>query len=68
MAAAVAMISVVAMVFQYNEKIGPLIKIVGKLGMDFFNFFLIYVILTIMFAIVGNINFMNELNIFEGFF
>ena len=36
--------------------------------MDFFNFFLIYVILTIMFAIVGNINFMNELVIFEGFF
>ena len=36
--------------------------------MDFFNFFLIYVILTVMFAIVGNINFMNELTIFEGFF
>lgn len=58
----------IAVILQFNEKIGPLIKIVGKLGMDFFNFFLIYVILTIMFAIVGNINFMNELKIFEGFF
>jgi len=58
----------IAVVLQFNEKIGPLIKIVGKLSTDFSNFFLIYVILTIMFAIVGNINFMNELEIFEGFF
>lgn len=58
----------IAVILQFNEKIGPLIKIVGKLSMDFFNFFLIYLILTIMFAIVGNINFMNELTIFEGFF
>jgi len=58
----------VAIVLQFNESIGPLIKIVGKLGGDFFNFFLIYLIMAIMFTVVGNINFMNEIEIFEGFF
>jgi len=58
----------VAIVLQFNESIGPLIKIVGKLGGDFFNFFLIYLILSIMFTVVGNINFMNEISVFEGFF
>ena len=58
----------VAMVLEYNETIGPLIKIVGKLGTDFLNFFLIYSIITIMFTVVGNVNFMNELTMFEGFF
>ena len=53
---------------QYNESIGPLIKIVGKMTQDFFNFFLLYIIFTFMFAIVGNINFLYDLEKFEGFF
>jgi hypothetical protein len=46
-----------SIILQFNESIGPLIKIVGKMSMDFLNFFLIYVILVAMFSIVGNINF-----------
>jgi len=64
----VCLIFRIALILQFNESIGPLIKIVGKLGGDFFNFFLIYLIMTIMFTVVGNINFMNEITMFEGFF
>lgn len=35
---------------------------------DFFNFFLLYVIFTFMFAIIGNINFIYDLEEYEGFF
>jgi len=58
----------IAVILQFNEKIGPLIKIVGKLSTDFFNFFIIYIILVVMFTIIGNISFMADLDIFEGFF
>lgn len=47
----------IAEVFQFSKEIGPLLKIVGKMGGDFLNFLTIYVILLIMFSIVGNINF-----------
>lgn len=55
-------------ILQFNESIGPLIKIVGKMSMDFLNFFLIYVILVGMFSIVGNINFVEELTDYRTFF
>lgn len=35
--------------------------------MDFFNFFLLYALLAVMFAIVGNINFIYDLNEFDNF-
>lgn len=47
----------IAEVIQFNNEIGPLLKIVGKMGNDFLNFLTIYIILIIMFSIVGNINF-----------
>jgi hypothetical protein len=46
---------------QFSSEIGPLIKIVGKMTSDFMNFFALYCILIIMFAIVGNINFIFDL-------
>jgi hypothetical protein len=57
----------VSLILQFNESIGPLIKIVAKMGMDFLNFFILYCILAIMFAIVGNLNFMQHLKEYEGF-
>jgi UDP-N-acetylmuramyl pentapeptide phosphotransferase/UDP-N-acetylglucosamine-1-phosphate transferase len=35
---------------------------------DFYNFFLLYVLLTLMFAIVGNINFLFDLREYKDFF
>ena len=58
----------VAVNLQFNESIGPLIKIVAKMGLDFFNFFILYCLLTVMFAIVGNMNYILYLKEFEGFF
>ena len=55
-------------IFQYNESIGPLLKIVGKMALHFYNFFLLYVLITIMFAIVGNINFLFDMPEYNGFF
>ena len=43
---------------QYTQSIGPLIKIFGKMSSDFFNFFILYAILVMMFALVGNLNFL----------
>lgn len=51
----------VAVMLQFSESIGPLIKIVGKMVQDFLNFFIMYFILLVMFAIVGNMNFLFEL-------
>jgi len=48
-------------VIQYFESIGPLVKIVGKMTVDFINFFILYLILVMMFAIVGNLNFIFDL-------
>lgn len=38
------------------------------MGMDFLNFFFIYAILVIMFSIVGNINFLEQLKTYRTFF
>lgn len=58
----------IATILQYNEQVGPLIKIVGKMLQDFFNFVVLYFILTIMFALVGNINFLYDVESFNSFF
>lgn len=58
----------IAIILQFNENIGPLIKIVGKMTKDFLNFFLLYATLTIMFALIGNINFVVEMALFKNFF
>ena len=58
----------VAVILQFNESIGPLIKIVGKLAMDICNFSVVYIILIVMFAIVGNMNFLTDVKEFEGLF
>ena len=58
----------IAVILQYNQSIGPLIKIVGKMAKDFYNFFLLYALLTVMFGIVGNINFLFSLTEFKNFF
>ena len=44
-------------VIQFSSSIGPMIKIVLKMFSDFGNFFILYVILVVMFAIIGNVNF-----------
>jgi hypothetical protein len=44
-------------VIQFSSSIGPMIKIVQKMFSDFGNFFILYVILIIMFAVIGNANF-----------
>jgi len=56
----------ITIILQFNEKIGPLFKIVGKLLMEFLNFSFVYFIFIVMFGILGNINFMNDLDVFEG--
>lgn len=53
---------------QFNTQIGPLIKIVGKMVTDFQNFFILYVLLTLMFAILGNINFVENISQYSTLF
>lgn len=55
-------------IIQFTSEIGPLVKIVGKMVGDFMNFLILYALLVIMFAIVGNINFVLDLNEFHGLF
>ena len=43
-------------------------KILGKMMINFLNFFFLYGLLILMFALVGNINFMFALEEFQGFF
>ena len=45
-----------------------MIKIVQKMFSDFGNFFALYFILVIMFAIIGNANFVQSLDKFKGMF
>ena len=52
----------------FNSEIGPLVKIVGKMLQDFLNFIILYAILLIMFAIIGNLNFLLELSEYKGIF
>lgn len=55
-------------IIQFTQEIGPLVTIVGKMAVDFKNFLLLYVLLVIMFAIVGNINFVFSCTEFQGVF
>ena len=53
---------------QYNSDIGPLVKIVEKMFVDFLNFIILYAILVFMFAIIGGVNFVFNLPGFQGLF
>lgn len=48
-----------ATVLQFNQKVGPLLKIVQKMAQDYLNFMVIYFVLVLMFSILGNLNFVN---------
>jgi len=50
--------------FQFSERIGPLVKIVNKMSNDFFNFLILYLILTAMFSLIANLNFIYDLKEF----
>ena len=55
-------------IIQFHADIGPLVKIVEKMFGDFSNFIILYAILVIMFAIIGNANFVFDLTEYKGFF
>lgn len=55
-------------VIQFSSSIGPMIKIVQKMFSDFGNFFILYAILVIMFAVIGNSNFVQVLPEYEDMF
>jgi len=52
---------------QFIETIGPLIKIISKMGQDFLNFCILYMVLLVMFSLLGNINFYLSLEEYDGF-
>ena len=56
-----------ALNLQYFEQIGPLIKILGKVLINFVNFTILYCVLLIMFTILGNFNFMRTVPEYDGF-
>lgn len=58
----------ISLVLEYHFKIGPLIKILVKMVQDFCNFIVMYTIMCIMFALVGNINFLYDVQDFHSFF
>jgi len=66
-------VTVLALIFriigilQFNEKVGPLFKIVSKLSVDFFYFCIIYLLMALMFSILININFLDEIEDYETF-
>mmetsp|Transcript_12344 Transcript_12344/g.19176 ORF Transcript_12344/g.19176 Transcript_12344/m.19176 type:complete len:141 (-) Transcript_12344:1588-2010(-) len=53
---------------EFVESIGPLIKILGKMSTDLVNFCLLYIVLTLMFTLLGNINYLVFMPEYEGFF
>ena len=55
-------------IIQFSETLGPLLKIVSKMSQDFLNFFMLYVLVTVTFLLVGNINFIYELPEFKDLF
>lgn len=55
-------------IVQFSSEIGPLVMIVQKMLGDFVNFVILYTIIVMMFAIVGNINFIFDLKEFDGVF
>ena len=50
----------ICLVIQFNQEIGPLLKIVQKMAGDFVNFLVIYFILLAMFTIVANLIFIKD--------
>jgi presenilin-like A22 family membrane protease len=54
-------------ILQFNEILGPLINIVIKMGGAFYNFFILYCILILMFSFVGNMNFGKKISEFDTF-
>jgi len=52
---------------QFVESIGPLIKILGKMSVDFVNFCILYLVLVLMFTLLGNINYLVYLDEYDGF-
>ena len=53
---------------QFNELIGPILKIISKMSNDFINFLILYGILTIMFSTIANMNFLYHVPEYEGMF
>ena len=62
------LITKVLEIIQFSAEIGPLVKIVGKMLGDFMNFLILYIIFVMMFAIVGNLNFIFRMTQFNGLF
>jgi len=64
----VCLIVRIATILQFNEAIGPLIKILGKMSTDFLNYMILSIMIIVMFALVGNINFIHDVESFKDFF
>ena len=58
----------IATILQFNEAIGPLIKILGKMSTDFLNYMILSILIIVVFALVGNINFIHDVESFKDFF
>jgi hypothetical protein len=58
----------IATVLQFTQYVGPLLKIVQKMGTDYLNFITIYLILLLMFSLVGNLNFVSSCSAFSTLF
>ena len=58
----------ISVILQFSENIGPLVKIVGKMFEDFYNFLILYFLLAIMFTTITNLNFLYTLKEFDGLF
>ena len=57
----------ISVLMEFNESIGPLLRIVFKMSQDFMNFMIIFFMLIVMFGVVGNLNFMG-IEHFENFY
>ena len=55
-----ALLIKIGIAIQFNEIIGPLMKIVEKMGTEFLNFLIFYMILTLMFVMVGTVIFIYD--------
>ena len=56
-----------ALNLQFIESIGPLIKIISKMVIDFINYCILYFILVLMFTLLGNINYLLFMPRYQGF-
>jgi hypothetical protein len=52
---------------EFSETVGPMYKILGKMSKDFGSFIILYLIICVGFALIGNINFVAESLKFENF-